>query len=73
MDGPDNQAALLRQRAAGFARFAEWEASHPRTITAAAAVAAVGAIYELLPPAARTRPIDTSGIQRLHAALRHLR
>jgi hypothetical protein len=65
-------AALVRERADCFARFAAWEASHPARLPPAAAVAAIGALYQLLPPTSRRRPIDTSGVARLHAALRHL-
>jgi hypothetical protein len=66
-------AALVRQRAEGFARFAEWEASHPATMSPEAAVASIGALYELLPTASRQRQIDTTGVRRMHDALRHLR
>ncbi len=66
-------AKLYRQQAEGFARFAEWEASHRPTMAPEAAVAAMGAIYELLPAASRRRPIDTAGVRRMHEALRHLR
>ena len=63
---------LIRERAERFARFAAWEASHPARLTPASAVAAIGTLYQLLPPASRRRPIDTSGVARLHDALRHL-
>jgi hypothetical protein len=65
-------ADLLRARIEGFERFAKWEASHPANLTPAAAVASIGALYLLLPPSARQRPIDTSGVRRMHDALRHL-
>lgn len=68
-----NLAELFRMRANAFARFASWEASHPSRISPGDAVAAVGAIYELLPQASRQRPIDVSGVHRMHEALRHLR
>jgi len=64
---------LLRVRAEGFARFAAWEASHRPRLTPGAALAAIGSLYELLPPESRRRPLDTSGIARLHDALRRLR
>lgn len=69
---PGNLAALVRERAACFERFAAWEDSHPARLTPAAAVAAIGSLYGLLPPASRQRPIDTSGVARLHDALRRL-
>jgi hypothetical protein len=65
-------ATMLRVRAEGFARFAEWESSHLMILTPAAAVAAIGALYQLLPQASRHRPIDTTGVARMHDALRHL-
>ena len=65
-------ADLVRIRAAAFARFAEWEASHPMMLAPAAAVAAVGSIYEMLPPESRQRPVDTTGVARMHDAFRHL-
>jgi hypothetical protein len=65
-------ATLLRARAEALARFAEWESSHPVMLTPATAVASIGALYQLLPPAARARPIDTAGVGRMHRALRHL-
>jgi hypothetical protein len=65
-------ASGIRARADALARFAEWESSHPATLTPEAAVAAMGALYQLLPVASRQRPIDTSGVARLHDALRHL-
>jgi hypothetical protein len=65
-------AKLARARAEGFARFAEWESTHPATMTPATAVAAVGALYSLLPAASRYRPVDPTGVARLQQALRHL-
>jgi hypothetical protein len=63
---------MLRARAEAFARFAEWEASHGVTLTPAAAVSAIGALYLLLPPASRQRPVDTTGVACMHDALRRL-
>ena len=60
-------------RMEGFVRFAAWEATHPPLMSAADAVAAVGALYELLPAESRYRAVDPTGIQQMHAALRHLR
>jgi hypothetical protein len=41
-------------------------------LTPAAAIAAIGTLYELLPPESRRRPVDPSGVARMQAALRHL-
>jgi hypothetical protein len=67
-----NLAKMLRARAEGLARFAEWEASNPMPLTPGAAVAAIGALYRLLPPASRQRPVNTAGVARMQDALRHL-
>jgi len=70
--GSKELARAIRARRDALARFAEWESSHPATLTPEAAVAAIGALYQLLPIASRRRPIDTSGVARLHEALRRL-
>ena len=59
----------LRQRARGLEAFARWEKAHPHRIEGAAALAAVGGLYELLPLEARSREADPDfeGVQRLHA------
>jgi hypothetical protein len=41
-------------------------------LTPAAAVAAIGTLYELLPPESRRWPVDPSGVARMHDALRRL-
>jgi len=41
-------------------------------LTPAAAVAAIGTLYQLLPPESRRRTIDPAGVTRMHEALRHL-
>jgi hypothetical protein len=73
MERGKDLSVLLRQRAEGFARFAEWEVSHPPVMTAEAAIATISAMFELLPPASRRRPVDPTGVHRMHQALRHLR
>jgi len=72
MTRPSSLRDSLRVRAERLARFAKWESSHPMNVAPAEAVAAIGALYQLLPPASRKRSIDTSGVARLHDALRHL-
>jgi len=65
--------ALWRRRADGLARFAEWERDHvDRDATPAARFAAASTLYEWLPPDARRRAIDPSGVVRLHRCLRVL-
>ena len=65
-------ADLLRVRSEALARFATWEASHAIKLTPAAAIAAIGTLYRLLPPESRRRPVDPAGVARMHEALRHL-
>jgi hypothetical protein len=72
MGEPANLAALLRIRAEALARFATWESSHRMRLTPAAAIAAIGTLYQLLPPESRRRAVDASGVTRMHEALRHL-
>jgi hypothetical protein len=72
MSSSANLASLVRARVEGFVRFAEWEASHPAILTPADAIAAIGTLYQLLPPASRRRSIDATGVGRMHDALRHL-
>jgi hypothetical protein len=61
--------ALLIRRERALERFAAWEALHPATTTPQAALSGIGLLYELLPPEARSRPVDTSGVHRLHRCL----
>lgn len=72
MDSASELANLLRVRDRAFAHFAVWEASHRPCLTPADAVASIGALYVLLPPESRRRPVDPTGIARMHDALRHL-
>ena len=41
-------------------------------LTPAAAISAIGRLYELLPPESRRRAVDPAGVARMHEALRHL-
>ena len=61
------EALLVRQRC--LERFSAWEKTHPRVLTSRAALNGVGFLYDLLPEAARTRPVDPSGVQALQRAL----
>lgn len=59
----------LRARTAALERFAAWEADHPPRQSSAQALEGIGFLYELLPPEARARPVDPSGVMKLHRAL----
>lgn len=60
--------AIAEQRAA-LERFARWEAGHPATLTASAAVAAAAALYDMLPAESRVRRVDPTGVMAFHALL----
>jgi hypothetical protein len=62
----------VRERARALSRFAEWEAAHPVRLSPSAAVEAIGALYQLLPPPSRSRAVDPSGIIALHEILKRL-
>jgi len=59
----------LREKARAFDAFARWEEEHPHRLEGIAALSAVGCLYDLLPPEARTRETDPEfeGIQRMLA------
>jgi hypothetical protein len=67
--GSVSSRKLLAQRAAALARFAKWEANHPASLSPAAAIGAIGALFETLPPASRTRPVDPAGVMAFHQLL----
>jgi hypothetical protein len=66
-------AEQIRARAAALQRFSAWEREHPATLSAEVALAGIAWLYELLPLPARARPVDTSGVAAMHAALSVLR
>ena len=59
----------LQERNAALGRFNAWAEVNPMRLTPAEALAAAGRLYDLLPPSARTRPVDCSGIMTLHHLL----
>ncbi len=66
---PTLTAAALRARETALKRFAAWEASHPEATDPERAIQEVAGLYELLPEAARDRPIDPSGVIEMHRRL----
>jgi hypothetical protein len=66
MHSPPRLADAIRERAAALERFADWEASHPARLSPGVALEAIGALYQLLPPAGRRRPVDPAGVMALH-------
>lgn len=69
MDGKADLAAVFRRRAEGLQRFAEWNARAATRLGPEAALEGVAFLYELLPPASRSRLLDASGVRALHASL----
>jgi hypothetical protein len=68
-----DQDNVYSARAAAFRRFNEWEEQHPLELDPEQALAAIGALYDLIPPEARTRAVDTEGVRKMHAALSSLK
>jgi len=66
---PGLKAEAVRAREAALERFARWEAEHPTRWEPGAALAAVTALYDLLPPESRRRAPDPSGVMAFHALL----
>ena len=64
--------ADLRRRLEAFGAFERWEQTAGSRRTTADAVAAATWLYDLLPAEAKRRPVDASGVQRLHVCLRQL-
>ena len=59
-------------RAAALRRFNLWEEKHTNVMRGQEALAAVGAIYDLLPPESRRRGFDPSGLCAMHLSLSYL-
>ena len=64
-----DQKNAYSARAAAFRRFNEWEEQHLLELDPEQTLAAIGALYELIPPEVRKRPVDTEGVRKMHAAL----
>jgi hypothetical protein len=69
MASPQRLADEVRERAEALERFAVWEAAHPIHLSPSATLEAIGALYELLPPSGRCRPVDPAGVMTLHKTL----
>jgi hypothetical protein len=68
---PGLTAEAVRDREVALERFASWEADHPALLAPDAALAAVAALYDLLPVATRRRAPDPSGVMAYHALFVH--
>ncbi len=65
----DEYKSLLHYRSVGFKRFSEWEHRNPPELSAAQALAGIGALYELIPAEFRERKFDPEGITAMRKAL----
>jgi hypothetical protein len=65
--------SLVERRRAALERFAAWDRRQPWPRDPAVAFAGIGALWHLLPPEARDRPIDARGVAAMHRALAVLR
>jgi len=64
--------ARIRQRATALAGFGDWERREYTRLPhldPGQAIGIIGELLELLPEESRQRPVDTSGVQRLHKVL----
>jgi len=68
-----NRKKELLNRLAAFKRFNEWEKENPVSMDACEALAAVDAIYELMPDEIRNSHPDSSGVKTMQFALSHIR
>ncbi len=67
-------AEALHERNRALAAYARWDREHPVAVDPARALAAVAALYRLLPPDARRREDDPEfeGVRRMLDALARL-
>ena len=59
----------LRERAEAFSRFDAWCESRHCTLDAAASLACLGFLFDLLPESSRRPPVDPSGVMALRRLL----
>jgi hypothetical protein len=72
MGRPERFGELVRRRAASLERYSRWALEHPTPLSPSAAVEAIGALLDMMPPEARKQRTDPTGIALLHGALKHL-
>ena len=61
--------ADVELRARALDTFARWSSKHKSECLPSVALEGVGFLWELLPAASRERPVDATGVQKMHAAL----
>jgi len=60
---------LLHWRSGALKRYEGWSRGGPSALDAAATLACLGFLWELLPPETRQRPVDTAGVATMHRLL----
>lgn len=63
----------LAARVRSFESYSRWEAQQRYACPPSVALEGVGLIWELMPPESRERPVDPSGVERMHSLLRGFR
>ena len=61
--------SMIQKHMAALRRFNEWEAGRTDKMPDHQGLAAVFELYEMIPEAARQRPVDAQGIIKMHKAL----
>ena len=59
----------IKNHLSALRRFNEWEANRADKMPGNQSLAAVFELYELIPEAARQRPVDAQGVIEMHKAL----
>jgi hypothetical protein len=62
----------LLDRLAAFKKFNNWEKGQLCSMNAIDALAAIGSLYNLMPPEARNSSPDIQGIKAMQSALSHI-
>jgi|WetSurMetagenome_2_1015567.scaffolds.fasta_scaffold290351_3 hypothetical protein len=62
----------LLSRLAAFKKFNDWEKDQACSMDASEALAAIGSLYNLIPPEARNSSPDLRGIKAMQSALSHI-
>jgi hypothetical protein len=62
----------LLDRLAAFKKFNDWEKEQACSMGASEALAAIGSLYNLMPPEARNSSPDLRGIKAMQSALSHI-
>ncbi|MCH7666960.1 MAG: hypothetical protein IH936_13660 [Acidobacteria bacterium] len=67
--GRESKREKFLRRQEALEKFARWERLNPSSATPQAVLSGVGWLYDLLPPQARKRSVDTKGVRELQRQL----